>query len=180
MGLLTIIKKQKRKDNELRVLFLGLDNAGKSTLVNALLPTNERVESITPTVGFKIHSLSHNGKLLSIWDVGGQRTLRPFWENYFGRTDIVVWCVDSAANTRAQESLEEWTKLVRRDQGLIGRDMRVIVVLTKNDLLKGPERDITLETMKQGWTSDGVDVDVVTCSAMTRIGLDEFLDELSR
>lgn len=42
MGLLSIIRKQKLKDREIRCLILGLDNSGKSTIVNKLLPENEQ------------------------------------------------------------------------------------------------------------------------------------------
>jgi GTPase SAR1 family protein len=33
---------------------------------------------------------------LNIWDVGGQKTLRPYWRNYFEKTDGLIWVVDSA------------------------------------------------------------------------------------
>ncbi|CCH59740.1 hypothetical protein TBLA_0B09230 [Henningerozyma blattae CBS 6284] len=136
MGLLTIIKKQKRKDHELRVLIIGLDNSGKSTLINSLLPEEcKSQESIIPTIGFMIHHMSYGSKVLDIWDIGGQRSLRPFWENYFSKTDVIIWCVDSKARDRVEESQKEWMKFVERDCGYVGRDVKVIVVINKVDLV---------------------------------------------
>lgn len=73
---------------ELRILLLGLDNAGKTTLLKKL--ALEDVSHITPTQGFNIKSVQTDGFKLNVWDIGGQRKLRPYWRNYFENTDILV------------------------------------------------------------------------------------------
>jgi hypothetical protein len=55
MGLLTILKKQKEKEKEMRLLMLGLDNAGKTTIVKKF--NGEDVDTIAPTLGFNIKTL---------------------------------------------------------------------------------------------------------------------------
>ncbi|KAJ9525266.1 hypothetical protein QJQ45_020791 [Haematococcus lacustris] len=72
----------------------GLDNAGKTTIVKRL--NGEDITTISPTLGFNIKSMSYRGFKLNIWDVGGQKTLRPYWRNYFEKTDGLIWVVDSA------------------------------------------------------------------------------------
>ena len=67
MGLLTIIKKQKIKDNEIRVLTLGLDNSGKTTIIKNIL--GEDTSTISPTMGFQINTFTHNGVTLNVWDL---------------------------------------------------------------------------------------------------------------
>mmetsp|Transcript_14243 Transcript_14243/g.23577 ORF Transcript_14243/g.23577 Transcript_14243/m.23577 type:complete len:94 (-) Transcript_14243:196-477(-) len=69
MGLLTILKKVKQKEQELRILILGLDNAGKTTILKKF--NGEDIHEISPTVGFNIKSLEHRGYTLNMWDVGG-------------------------------------------------------------------------------------------------------------
>ena len=59
MGLLTILKKVKQKERELRLLILGLDNAGKTTIMKRIC--GEDIHEIAPTVGFNIKSLDFNG-----------------------------------------------------------------------------------------------------------------------
>ena len=70
MGLLSLIRKQlKKEDKQVRILVLGLDNAGKTTILKAL--SNEDISKITPTHGFNIKNLVHDGFKLNVWDVGG-------------------------------------------------------------------------------------------------------------
>ena len=82
MGLLSILRKLKSTpDRELRILLLGLDNAGKTTILKTL--ASEDVSHITPTQGFNIKSVASDGFKLNVWDIGGQRKIRPYWRNYF-------------------------------------------------------------------------------------------------
>lgn len=88
-GLLSILKRLRSSpDKELRILLLGLDNAGKTTLMKKL--ASEDVSHITPTQGFNIKSVQADGMKLNVWDIGGQRKIRPYWRNYFEFTDILV------------------------------------------------------------------------------------------
>jgi ADP-ribosylation factor-like protein 3 len=90
MGLLTLLRKLKRTEKEARLLVLGLDNAGKTTILKKL--SEEDIESIMPTQGFNIKSLSHDGFKLNVWDIGGQKAIRPYWKNYYEHTDALVCC----------------------------------------------------------------------------------------
>ncbi|KAL1449948.1 hypothetical protein WDU94_002415, partial [Cyamophila willieti] len=75
-------------EKELRILLLGLDNAGKTTILKKL--ASEDISHITPTQGFNIKSVQSEGFKLNVWDIGGQRKIRPYWRNYFDNTDILV------------------------------------------------------------------------------------------
>ena len=68
-GLLDTIRKLRKKEKEVRILVLGLDNAGKTTILKAM--SNEDIGSITPTHGFNVKNLTHEGFKLNVWDVGG-------------------------------------------------------------------------------------------------------------
>ncbi|KAL1627435.1 hypothetical protein SLS54_002360 [Diplodia seriata] len=87
--MLSILRKARLKDKEMRVLMLGLDNAGKTTIVKKIM--NEDVNSVSPTLGFIIKTIEYEGYKLNIWDVGGQKTLRTYWKNYFEKTDTLIW-----------------------------------------------------------------------------------------
>ena len=45
---------------------------------------------ITPTQGFNIKSVQHSGFKLNVWDIGGQKHIRPYWKNYYANTDAIV------------------------------------------------------------------------------------------
>ncbi|KAM9285350.1 ADP-ribosylation factor-like protein 3 isoform 3-T3 [Morus bassanus] len=103
MGLLSILRKLKSApDQEVRILLLGLDNAGKTTLLKQL--ASEDISHITPTQGFNIKSVQSQGFKLNVWDIGGQRKIRPYWRNYFENTDILIYVIDSADRKRFEET----------------------------------------------------------------------------
>ena len=81
MGLLTILKKVRQKEKEVRVLVLGLDNAGKTTVLKKF--NGEDINTVEPTLGFSIKTLEYQGFKLNVWDIGGQKSIRPYWRNYF-------------------------------------------------------------------------------------------------
>ncbi|SCU87166.1 LADA_0E02410g1_1 [Lachancea dasiensis] len=174
MGLLSIIKKQKLKDRECRCLVLGLDNSGKSTVVDWILATykNRPRQSITPTVGFQIHTVPFRGHSVQLWDVGGQSTLRPYWDNYFDKTDVLLWVVDAAAIARLEESMGELTTILRnRDR--LGYNCRIVVLLNKKDLaaelptvLERLQRDLVRE-----WRLENVPIEVRASNALDGEGL---------
>jgi GTPase SAR1 family protein len=64
------------------------------------------------TLGRRLNSQSYT---LNIWDVGGQRTLRPYWRNYFEQTDALVWVVDSGDRLRMGDCKEELHSLLLED-----------------------------------------------------------------
>lgn len=70
MGLLTFLKKLKKTETEARILILGLDNAGKTSILKKL--SDEDISHITPTQGFNIKSLVQGEFKLNVWDIGGR------------------------------------------------------------------------------------------------------------
>ncbi|CAO2584414.1 ADP-ribosylation factor-like protein 2 [Lemmus lemmus] len=88
----------------------GLDNAGKTTILKKF--NGEDVDTISPTLGFNIKTLEHRGFKLNIWDVGGQKSLRSYWRNYFESTDGLIWVVDSADRQRMQDCQRELQSLL--------------------------------------------------------------------
>lgn len=58
-------------------MILGLDNSGKTTIVKAL--SNEDIQAVMPTQGFNVKTLQKDGVRLDVWDIGGQKAIRPWW-----------------------------------------------------------------------------------------------------
>ncbi|CAM9278401.1 unnamed protein product [Pylaiella littoralis] len=113
MGLLSILKKVKQKEKEVRLLILGLDNAGKTTIVKKF--NGDDINAIEPTLGFNIKTLEYKGYKLNVWDVGGQQTIRSYWRNYFEQTDGLIWVVDSADRGRLQDCKRELHDLLGQE-----------------------------------------------------------------
>lgn len=72
---------------EMRLLMLGLDAAGKTTILYKL-KLNQDVTTI-PTVGFNVETVTYKNVKFNVWDVGGQDKIRPLWRHYFSGTSFV-------------------------------------------------------------------------------------------
>ena len=87
-----------------KVLFLGLDNAGKSTLLFQL--KDKEFKDTVPTVGLNVEQITYRGLSLTLWDVSGQAT--RLWKHYFEKINAIIFVVDSSdleKMSRAQEEL---------------------------------------------------------------------------
>jgi len=78
---------------EVRVLILGLDNAGKTTILYRL-QVDEPVTTV-PTIGFNVETLRYKNIKFQVWDLGGQTSIRPYWRCYYPNTDAIIFVVDS-------------------------------------------------------------------------------------
>ncbi len=110
MGLLTYLKKMKKNSKEAKLLVLGLDNAGKTTILKSI--SEENIKNIKPTEGFNMKNLAVEGVNLCVWDLGGQKVLREYWSNYFDKTDALIYVIDSADEKRLKEAGDELDKLL--------------------------------------------------------------------
>mmetsp|Transcript_36590 Transcript_36590/g.90059 ORF Transcript_36590/g.90059 Transcript_36590/m.90059 type:complete len:185 (+) Transcript_36590:199-753(+) len=170
MGLLSILKKVRQKEREMRILMVGLDNAGKTTVVKKF--NGEDIDEISPTLGFNIKTMDYRGYKLNVWDVGGQKTLRSYWRNYFEATDGMIWVVDSADRRRLGDCLEELGNLLSQEK-LAGASL--LVFANKQDLAGS----MTSEEIAQGLELAGIKNrhwSIVGCSAVTGEGLVEGVD----
>lgn len=91
----------------------GLDNAGKTTIVKRIM--GEDVNTVSPTLGFIIKTIDYEGYKLNIWDVGGQKTLRSYWRNYFEKTDALIWVVDATDRLRIEDCRTELHGLLQEE-----------------------------------------------------------------
>ena len=87
---------------EMRILMVGLDAAGKTTILYKL-KLGEIVTPI-PTIGFNVEEVKYKNINFNVWDVGGQTTLRPLWRHYYTNTNAVIYVIDSNDRDRISEA----------------------------------------------------------------------------
>ncbi|KAF2717285.1 ARF/SAR superfamily [Polychaeton citri CBS 116435] len=167
--MLSILRKARLKDKEMRILMLGLDNAGKTTIVKKIM--GEDIYTVSPTMGFIIKTIDYDGYKLNIWDVGGQKTLRTYWKNYFEKTDTLIWVVDATDWERLEDCRAELHGLLVQER-LMGASLLVFKnksdvadAMNEEEIRKGLQLD-SIHTHK--WT-------IMACSAMTGLNLREGL-----
>jgi len=102
-------KMGKRSKNK-KVLLVGLDGAGKTTILYKL--TLDEIVSTIPTVGLNIESIEYRDLEFQCWDLGGQKKIRDIWPQYYPGTDAIIFVIDSNEPKRLLEVKEElWTLL---------------------------------------------------------------------
>lgn len=150
-----------------QVILMGLDSAGKSTLLARLL-TGETVTT-SPTVGFNVGNLDINKSCLTVWDIGGQKSMRPNWKYYLDDCKAVVFVVDSSDAARMPEA-QKALKSILSDERL--RGVPLMVLANKKDLPNSmPIREVStkldLASYKDRlWEIQG-------CSATQGLGLQQ-------
>ena len=112
-----------------RILMLGLDGAGKTTMVTKM--KLGEVYHTVPTIGFQVEVLEFKGIKFNIWDIGGQDKIRALWKHYFPGTDALIYLVDSSDSKRIDLARIELMKLLENDDL---KDCPLLVFANKMDL----------------------------------------------
>ncbi|CAL5371029.1 unnamed protein product [Camellia sinensis] len=138
---------------EMRILMVGLDAAGKTTILYKL-KLGEIVTTI-PTIGiqcgserdgqpakvvrldigvtlcFNVETVEYKNVSFTVWDVGGQDKIRPLWRHYFQNTQGLIFVVDSNDRERILEARDELHRMLNEDEL---RDATLLVFANKQDL----------------------------------------------
>lgn len=114
---------------EMRILMVGLDAAGKTTILYKL-KLGEIVTTV-PTIGFNVETVEYKNIAFTVWDVGGQDKIRPLWRHYFQNTQGLIFVVDSNDRERVLEVRDELMRMLNEDEL---RDAALLVFGNKQDL----------------------------------------------
>lgn len=117
---------------EMRLLMLGLDAAGKTTILYKL-KLGQDVTTI-PTVGFNVETVTYKNVKFNVWDVGGQDKIRPLWRHYFSGTQGLIFVIDSCDAARMDEARQELHRIIN-DREM--KDSLLLVFANKQDLKEG-------------------------------------------
>ncbi|PPS13991.1 hypothetical protein GOBAR_AA06578 [Gossypium barbadense] len=131
---------------EMRILMVGLDAAGKTTILYKL-KLGEIVTTI-PTIGFNVETVEYKNISFTVWDVGGVKYLESdsmscsngfmgtfrfdlLWRHYFQNTQGLIFVVDSNDRDRVVEARDELHRMLNEDEL---RDAVLLVFANKQDL----------------------------------------------
>ncbi|XP_067852829.1 ADP-ribosylation factor-like protein 6 [Heptranchias perlo] len=134
MGLLDILAVCLRlRRKEVNVLCLGLDNSGKSTIIDRLKPASARAQNIVPTIGFSVEKFSTPSLTFIVFDMSGQGRYRNLWEYYYEDAHAIIFVIDSGDKLRIVVAKEELdTLLIHPD--IKHRQIPILFFANKMDL----------------------------------------------
>lgn len=116
-------------NREMRVVMLGLDAAGKTTILYKL--HIGEVLTTVPTIGFNVEKVQYKNVVFTVWDVGGQEKLRPLWRHYFNNTDALIFVVDSQDRDRLPRAGQEFRSIISDP---LMKNSAILVFANKQDM----------------------------------------------
>lgn len=160
---------------EMRILMVGLDAAGKTTILYKL-KLGEVVTTI-PTIGFNVETVEYKNISFTVWDVGGQDKIRPLWRHYYQNTQGLIFVVDSNDSDRIDAARDEMHRMLNEDEL---RDAVLLVFANKQDLPNAMSAaEMTDKLGLHGLRPSYRQWYIQACCATTGDGLYEGLDWLS-
>jgi len=158
-----------------KILFLGLDNAGKTTLLRRL--KDDRMVQHDPTVHAHAEELTLGNVKFRAYDLGGHETVRKTWKTYFPTVDGIIYMVDAADRDRFEESKKELDLLMETPELA---KVPIVILGNKIDKKDAASEDEIRElfglSSKGTWGSDKVNeingrpIEVFMCSVAKKTG----------
>ena len=164
---------EKKDDNEsdftnwnpFNILILGLDNAGKTTLLLYLVGKNNK--NTKPTFGVYSERFQYEGNEIQFYDLGGIKTIRQYWKYYYEKVDGIIYVLDINDKKRLEESNEVIQVLLKEERLL---NVPILFYGNKCDLTKGLDKDEINKKLKF-YDIKGRDWSLYFCSALKGAGI---------
>ena len=120
------------KKDDFKIKMFGLDDAGKTTILY-IIKLGTKVITI-PTIGFNVETIDNENqeKSMTIWDVGGNKKIRPLWKHYFCNTNGLIWVYDMSKKETYEESQNELKSILYEPD--IKSDIPLLIIANKSDL----------------------------------------------
>mgnify|MGYP006181483019 FL=1 len=176
MGLL----QSKSRTNPVRIIMVGLDAAGKTTILYQLQKSSKSELTPLPIIGFNIETLTYNDLNLNVWDVGGRTNTFRFFKYYYTDVGAVVFVVDS--NDRetfpfAKEHLEKLLADVYKENQ---KPLPFLIFANKQDLPNAMSvSEISSELELDRQRTEVSAWNIQPCCAVTKDGIHDGLSWLS-
>uniref|UniRef100_A0A3Q3GSK3 ADP-ribosylation factor-like protein 6 n=1 Tax=Labrus bergylta TaxID=56723 RepID=A0A3Q3GSK3_9LABR len=119
------------RKKEVNVMCLGLDNSGKTTIINQLKPTP--AQEIVPTIGFNIEKFKSSSLSFTVFDMSGQGRYRNLWEHYYKESHAIIFVIDSSDKLRMVVAKEELDNLLNHED-ICCKKIPVLFFANKMDL----------------------------------------------
>ncbi|XP_003386141.1 PREDICTED: ADP-ribosylation factor-like protein 6 [Amphimedon queenslandica] len=160
------------------VLCVGLDNSGKTTVINHFKPPQTKSEEVVPTIGYSVEKFLISRISFTVFDMSGQGRYRNLWEQYYPETEAVIFVIDSSERLRLEVAREELHALL--EHPVIKQKRIPICCLANKKDLKDALSDVEIaDKMELAEIADDKPYNIFATNARTGEGLDMAMDWLS-
>ncbi len=166
------------KKRECNLLIVGLDNSGKTSIINYFKPDNSKSHIIIPTVGFNVEKFTAKTINFTTFDMSGQGRYRNLWEHYYKAADAIIFVIDSTDRVRMVVAKEELASLLNHAD-IVNRNIPILLFANKMDIKDALSsqkicQELELDKIKSTkWQ-------LIECSALDGHGLSEGIEWLSQ
>ncbi|XP_053208973.1 ADP-ribosylation factor-like protein 6 [Panonychus citri] len=122
------------RKKEVNILVVGLDNSGKTTILNNFKKDEDKSQEIVATIGFNVESFSVNNLTFSAFDMSGQGRYRNLWEHYFKGVHAIVFVIDSSDSLRLVVAKDELDLMLKHDEISSKPHLPILIFANKMDL----------------------------------------------
>jgi small GTP-binding protein len=137
-----------------RILVLGLDGSGKTSLLQRFLGTKPSADNqVVPTIGFNVELVRYWSVTMQMWDCGGQDSIRSLWRHYFSGCQGLIYVIDATDPGRLNEAQRELTKIA---DSLELEKVPIAILANKMDEIGSNKNMLTVEQIKEGLGCDGL------------------------
>lgn len=154
-----------RSKNNFKIIILGIQNAGKTTILYRL--SIGQLIKTSPTIGSNVEEISYNNVKFQAWDLGGQESMRSVWDVYFLNTDAVIYVIDSNDVDNYEESKTQFFKLLQNDNL---KSATILIFANKQDIITSKKVDELIYLYTFNKIKDHI-WHIQPCSAETGEGL---------
>jgi len=116
-------------NTEQKVVIVGLDNAGKTTIMYQYL--TEEVVHTSPTIGSNVEEITYKKSKFVMWDLGGQESLRVSWATYYSNCDFIILVIDSTDRERLHISKDELYSMLQHEEL---KKAKLLLLANKQDI----------------------------------------------
>ncbi|KAF9182397.1 ADP-ribosylation factor-like protein 8B [Haplosporangium sp. Z 767] len=160
---------------EMELTLVGLQNSGKTTLVN-VIASGQFSEDMIPTVGFNMRKVTKGNVTMKLWDIGGQPRFRSMWERYCRGVNAIVFVLDAADHDKLDAARTELRNLLDKPQLA---NIPVLVLGNKNDLPGALSVEQIIEVMNLKQIANR-EVSCYSISAKNQVNIDITLQWLTK
>ena len=154
-----------RSKNNFKIIILGIQNAGKTTILYRL--ALGQLVKTTPTIGSNVEEINYNNVKFQAWDLGGQENMRSVWDVYYLNTDGVIFVIDSNDKENYEESKNQFYKILQNDTL---KNAVILIFANKQDLITSKKVNEIIEIYELDSIKNHV-WHIQPCSANTGEGL---------